>query len=60
MAKMDGREKIVHPGYDALDKVVRGPHKHSREKGYEPEARQQEAARPKRVEKPADPPKTEE
>lgn len=36
MAKMDGSEKLAPVPYDAHEQVVRKPHTHSREEGYQP------------------------
>jgi len=36
MANLDGTDKIVPTPYDAHEQVVRGPHTHSREEGYQP------------------------
>jgi hypothetical protein len=36
MANLDGTDKIVPTPYDAHEQVVRGPHTHSADEGYQP------------------------
>lgn len=41
MANLDGTEKIIHTPYDAHEQIVRKPHTHDLEHGYQPKVEEE-------------------